>query len=155
MREKLSSLMKDFKSQALVSDLWMDVKQKDLEENLKNVQVSFDWKKNMVNVMSQAKDYKNRPLFEWQMFTDSGDIKAIRRTGKTETTVESKVDPATLDSEKSQEKIDEVEASYSQAGGVPKVDPAEMQRDMAFKILFFFISFIAATFSLLYAYFKI
>ena len=34
------------------------------------------------------------------------------------------------------------------------LDDLEMQRDVAFKIMYFFIAFVAATFGLLYVYFK-
>ena len=48
------------------------------------------------------------------------------------------------------------ESASSIEGGAPAMDweSLDMQRDMAFKIVYFFIVFIVATFGLLYAYFQ-
>jgi hypothetical protein len=49
-----------------------------------------------------------------------------------------------------------VSESSLAAGGIPgQWEDVEKQRDVAFKIVYFFIAFIALTFGLLYAYYKV
>lgn len=114
------------------------------------------------------------------MNTQTGHTTTTKRTkdGQEVSITHKDVDPATLNSTKHAEKIQQevqestdlinslekkqaeivkqVNATVAAAGSdkeAPEVD-LEQQKDLAFKILYFFLIFIFATFTLLYVFFK-
>ena len=101
------------------------------------------------------------------MDTLSGKVTEITRDNSTEKFYEKYVDPKYLNKKKydqelkkDEEQKDEVRKDHKKKeNATPKVQssmPADWdaQRDIAFNIMYFFLAFIAATFSLLYVYFK-
>ena len=115
-----------------------------------------------------------KPLFEWELDATTGEIIDTRRKpdSDSERIIERQVDPASLINDNVQKKLEELEKSApahlkpasasdisessSQAEGASGIDweSLDMQRDIAFKVVYFFIVFIIATFGLLYAYFQ-
>ncbi len=101
------------------------------------------------------------------MDTVSGKVTEITRDNSTEKFYEKYVDPKYLNKKKYDQELkkdegekDEVRKDHKKNKDVtPKVQSGmstdwDAQRDIAFNIMYFFIAFIAATFSLLYVYFK-
>ena len=120
------------------------------------------------------------PLYEWKLDAKTGEIvEATRQVDSaSERIIERSVNPSTLKNEEVQKALDLMEqnkpdflkedttvavavAVATEASSTDQATPAptnwdslDMQRDIAFKIVYFFIVFILATFGLLYAYFQ-
>jgi hypothetical protein len=141
------------------------------------VVMTFDLKNNEVNLHSGSTNSDGAPLFEWNLNSETGEIMEATRQAdsKSERIIERQVTPESLHNSEVQEAIARIElaketqaaagetlasvaANSTQASSASSVpidwDSLDMQRDLAFKIVYFFIVFIVATFGLLYAYFQ-
>lgn len=106
-------------------------------------------------------------MFEWTMTPATGGIVEISRdaAGRSEKTINKDVDPEELTSHSATSVVAPTN-TVSRGGSLTKLldDPtvlslewqeAEAQRDIAFKIMYFFIALVIVTFLTLYAYFTI
>lgn len=180
--QKLQNILQDFEKQTVVDGLWQDLTPEAKQGPLRKFKVEFDLDKQQIGVSTKATDNDGKPLYEWTLDSNLGQIEHIKRIPivnpkllpKAETNIE-KVDaksvPAVPEpfSTKEVEYPAPVDAVYKQqpkeaivekvdpttSNGEPQWDNLESQRDLAFKIVYAFIMFIIATFSLLYAYYKL
>jgi hypothetical protein len=182
-KQMLKATMDKLNTADAVKELWKNSTPED-KEKLEDLNVNFNLKSGEVSLASEAKDSTgNHPLFEWTMDTNSGKIEETTRTGDRDHVVEKVVDPEALglgeeffkvDLKKSEAPAETPKESESalvttvassewvKVTKDTPLSPAdekewndmEKQRDVAFKIMYFFIVFIIATFGLLYTYFK-
>ena len=75
-----------------------DVDQTTLSESFNNVTMSFDLNEGSVTVVSELRNTKDEPMFEWKMTPATGEIVQVSRTkdGLSEKTVNKDVDPSEL-----------------------------------------------------------
>lgn len=145
-----------------------------------NFTMHMDIKEHQIAVVSDDVDAKGRPVTQWELNSKNGHITETHRAkdGSEVQVTHKDVDPTTLDkaenskiiakeaeaTEKWVASLDQpaknvaASASEEQAAPVNEVidewNDLEKQRDIAFKIMYFFIVFILFTFSLLYAFFR-
>ena len=151
----------DLQNAVMYEELWASTPNLDkntLSESFNNVTMTFNTEEGTVEVVSGLLNDNHKPMFEWKMTPATGEIVEISRAkdGSLETTVNKDVDPAELTT-----------GTATTAGGSlnkllsdPSVlelewNEAEAQRDIAFKIMYFFIALVIVTFLTLYAYFTI
>jgi len=127
--------------------------------------MNFDLKNGKIKIESpDAKNPNGDPLFEWTLDENTGEMTEVRRKpdSDSERIYERQVAPSSLINEEVNKKLMELEAQKPSFSADDKSeeessvdwDALDMQRDIAFKIVYFFIVFIVATFGLLYAYFQ-
>jgi hypothetical protein len=146
----------------------------DEESALQNINVNFDLKTGKIKLTSAATNTEGKSLYGYDLDTKTGAIEVTTRDAysTTERVVEKSVDPktlifdATIDVPKELLQNNgpfatspvETKEQKAYADMTPEEqrewDEIEMQRDIAFKIMYFFIAFVFATFGLLYIYFK-
>lgn len=177
LKQKLANILESFADKSENKDIWGDAPEG--ESHPANLTLHLDTEHNNVGVYSDDVDAKGRPVQQWEMNTKSGHITETTRTrdgGEVQIT-QRDVDVTTLnkeqndkmvqrDSEDTHEWIAKLEAKSDHSAGsaeeaasssndvVDEWQDLEKQRDIAFKIMYFFIVFIIATFSLLYAFFR-
>lgn len=157
-----------------MSELWAGITQDEIDKHLSNVRFNFDVKNRTITARSEDEDKNGKALFEWTVDPKTGSVQEIRRQpdASHERVVEKTIDPKELNKQTFEKSIEEdkksseefknaIAEANAQVGGLASTDvlqqewdEAEAQRDIAFKIMYFFIAFILATFSLLYAYFR-
>jgi hypothetical protein len=159
-----------------MNEFWRDVSPEQRESSLQNITMKFDLKNNKVELQSDAKSTNGAPLFDWKLDANTGEIVEATRQidSASERIIERSVNPATLINEEVQKALALIEqnkpavlkqdtvavavpveaSSTEQSAAAVDWDSLDMQRDIAFKIVYFFIVFIIATFGLLYAYFQ-
>ena len=149
---------------------------------MKKLLVEFDLENDQIKMKSDAVNVNGEALFEWTLDPETGEIMEATREqdASKEKIIERQVNPDSLENAevvKALEKIEAakpdfinqaaevtqdtiaanqttIEESSTEAAAGMDFDSLDMQRDMAFKIVYFFIVFIVATFGLLYAYFQ-
>lgn len=177
LKQKLANILESFADKSENKDIWGDAPEGEAHPG--NVTLHLDTEHNNVGVYSDDVDAKGRPVQQWEMNTQSGHITETKRTkdgGEVQIT-QRDVDVTTLnkeqndkmvqrDSEDTHEWIAKLEAKSDHSAEsaekaasssndvVDEWQDLEKQRDIAFKIMYFFIVFIIATFSLLYAFFR-
>ena len=161
LHKRLGAILNSLKNPDNMNEMFDHVDSEDMHDGtMTSFNMQFNTKTNEVRVSTEAVDKKGDPLYEFVMNPDTGIVKQIKRdritshekviekeldttkfiTAKTTTSTATKSKPATrsFDSSKYQEEWDDLDA----------------QRDLAFKIVYFFIAFITVTFGLLYVYFR-
>lgn len=111
--------------------------------------------------MSSTSMTKNgKPLLEWSVDTLAGVVSETKRNDDTQisVTTEKQIDPKSLgrDAAKISSNGQFQELSDEKLGDDKKIrnfEELDAQRDIAFKVMYFFIVFIIGTFGLLFAYF--
>ena len=149
---------------------------------MKKLLVEFDLENDQIKMKSDAVNVNGEALFEWTLDPETGEIMEATREqdASKEKIIERQVNPDSLENSevvKALEKIEAakpdfinqtaevtqdtiaanqttIEESSTEAAAGMDFVALDMQRDMAFKIVYFFIVFIVATFGLLYAYFQ-
>lgn len=171
LKQKLNMMLEDLQNAESLGELWADsnVDPSLLSKSFDDVTMVFDTVTGAVDVVSDLLNDKGQPMFEWQMTPKTGEVVEISRdqAGKSEKTVNKDVDPIELTSHTAQSASTTVfphvptsGVSLSQLMQDPTVlslewQEAEAQRDIAFKIMYFFIALVIVTFLTLYAYFTI
>lgn len=154
-------------------DIWGD-----LESSIpQNLTLHFDTVNHEIGVFSDDVDAKGRPMLQWELNAETGHVKETKRAqdGSEVETHHRDIDPLTLNREQNAKNLEKelqdtqdwiqskadlgsiVAKDATTASPLPIEDEwndLEKQRDIAFKIMYFFIVFIIATFSLLYAFFR-
>lgn len=168
LQQKLNMVLEDLSEATALDELWADsgVDATTLDESFANVRMTFNTEAGTVNVVSELQNAKDMPMFEWTMTPATGEIVEVSRDrdGHSEKTINKDVDPAELTSHTAIAANTAVQSSYG--GSLNKLledpsvlqlewDEAEAQRDIAFKIMYFFIALVIVTFLTLYAYFTI
>lgn len=133
-----------------------------MSESFNNVTMMFDTEAGTVSVLSEMMNAREEPMFEWSMTPATGEVVEISRdeSGRSEKTIHKDVDPKELNSHTAATNAVRKGGSLSKLLDDPKVlslewQEAEAQRDIAFKIMYFFIALVIVTFLTLYAYFTI
>lgn len=119
---------------------------------------------------TKATDNDGKPLYEWKLDSNLGEISHIKRIplidpktiAKVEKVESAPVAVPAVPAPASTEVVEypaPVDAAYKKVEepkevGSIEFDDLDSQRDLAFKIVYAFIMFILATFGLLYAYYK-
>lgn len=174
LQDKLKSISKDLKSADQLSALWDGVKDTN-NQHLSQFNVNFNSETNAIDIHSTAVDTEGLPLYQWHQAQD-GTVKSTIRDATEEKQApvkeEQPATPVETEAPKTEAKPETVEkkapstlqtvttsgfeAGY-QIDSKTYLTPEEieMQRDVAFKIVYFFIAFIIMTFGLLYAYYKV
>lgn len=111
---------------------------------------------------SSEETQDGKPLFEWSVDTQTGIVSETKRNDETQVSVttEKHIDPNSLSrdaartssSQQSQSSNTE-NMSEEEAQKIRNWEELDAQRDIAFKVMYFFIVFIIGTFGLLFAYF--
>lgn len=130
----------------------------------------FDTVNHLVGVFSDEVDSKGRPVRQWELNIETGHITETKRTGDEVTITHKDVDPTELNKEQNEKMIDQdtqetaawidalsekkEEKELAGAEIIDEWNDLEKQRDIAFKIMYFFIVFIIFTFTLLYVFFR-
>lgn len=168
LQQKLNMVLEDITNAEALDELWADsaVDADLLSESFNNVTMTFNTEEGTVNVNSESMNDKNMPMFEWKMTPATGEIVQVSRDqdGHSAKTINKDVDPAELTSHTAT--IVNAEVQATRGGSLSKLiedptvlqlewDEAEAQRDIAFKIMYFFIALVIVTFLTLYAYFTI
>lgn len=165
LQQKMTSLMKGLQDHQQVDQLWPDMVKETDYKNLNNFTVNFDLVNGKISVNTIAKDAKGRPQFDWKVDTNNGAVTQIKRQPDASevSIIQKKIDLKELNKEnftehakKNNEETKEMvtEINKPDEKVIEEWNDLEAQRDIAFKIMYFFIIFILATFSLLYAYFR-
>ena len=135
-------------------------------QTLDKIVATFDLKKKQIILNSSKQTSDGKPLFEWSVDTQSGLITEIKRddAAQTSVTTEKHIDPNTLTREYARStassgvqgdlKTSEMSDDVAGAQKVQNWEELDAQRDIAFKVMYFFIVFIIGTFGLLFAYFQ-
>lgn len=171
VKAKLADLLESLKSQEELAELFDLAKDTKVGPNLNNFTVSIDTANSEVDVVSNAQDAQGRPLYEWKL-DPSHKLETITthdENGTNEKVKEKHVEQAEIDHAKFSEFVkDEAEVTKefvnqmnetkeaSQKASFKDMswDEAEAQRDIAFKVMYFFITLVIITFGVLYAYFS-
>ena len=173
-KEKLSDILEDFKKDTAFNEIFGKTE----SSQYSNITLHFDTVNKEIGVYTDKVDAKGRPVLQWEMNTGTGHTTTTKRSvdGQEVMITHKDVDAATLNKEQNAEKIKKdvqdsrewiakIEQKQADLGVEPSKDKQladvedewndlEKQRDIAFKIMYFFIVFIIATFSLLYAFFR-
>jgi lipopolysaccharide export LptBFGC system permease protein LptF len=153
-------IMESLGNQKSLSEL--DLTLEELEK-LDNLSINFDLKNRDISVSSTAKDQKGDVLYEYSVNTVSGDVKETKRNylDSNVVTFEKHIDPLSLSHSTAvvsptapitSEVLTEEDLETQKK--IQNWDELDMQRDIAFKVMYFFIVFIIGTFGLLFAYFQ-
>jgi hypothetical protein len=154
----------------VISDVVPDVKLSSSETNaFGNLHINFDTEAGKIILQTDAKDKNNKPIYEWTAHPGSGNVTETRRQAdgareqiimKNDGLQAFNLDSYKSDLKQTEEQSKELKNTISTTELKPdemtqeEWDEIEAQRDIAFKIMYFFIVFILATFGMLYAYFK-
>jgi hypothetical protein len=171
-KQKMVDMMKSLKKQETVNEFWKTATPEQRESVLDKIVMQFDLTQNRIVLQSSKKNVNGDPLFEWTLDADTGEIIESTRQedASSERIVERQVNPESLENAEVKKALAVIEANKpdllkkdttpkndeeaSSADDAASMSNLDMQRDMAFKIVYFFIVFIVATFGLLYAYFQ-
>lgn len=159
--------MDDLKDQKMIQELWPGINATQFE-GLGGLNMNFDMKNGKISVKSESKDTHSLPQFEWVAHPDSGNVTETRRQadGQREQTLIKNDGLSAFSREALVQDLNQEASSGALLTNTitdslkpeemtqEEWDEIEAQRDIAFKIMYFFIVFILATFGMLYAYFK-
>jgi len=168
--QKLKDIMADLGTNQGIHQLWKDVSPEEQAQYLSKINISFDTENGMIEVSSKALDTHDKPIYDWKFDSGIGSMSSVRRehdheeiapsTPTDAAPVTTAAAPVASEPQVAVKPVTEVKTISKTPA--KKLDPnspewqdMEMQRDIAFKIVYFFIGFIAMTFGLLYAYYKI
>ena len=163
-------MVDQFKSTDSMKEIWGDFSEY-TKTVPKNITIHFDTVNQVIDLTSDDVDAKGRPILEFQLNKQTGHIvETKRQQDGTETHRREKdinVDTLSFNIASNYKpavhKIQDTE--ISQVAGTPLEDnqiqaitdewnDLEKQRDLAFKIMYFFMAFMMGTFGLLYLFFK-
>ena len=179
MKQKLANILKDIESGDKVNDLFKDLN----GAEVKKVRVIYDLESGTYQVESLTQDSNGTIEHDYKLNTNTGDVvETIKNiTSGNEKIIESHVNMTTIktpdpvpvnvvaamnttvsktsassgSSVVETEPVEDEEASSTSSVAPMTWEEIEMQRDVAFKVINFFIVFIIGTFGLIYAYFKL
>ena len=159
--QKLKSLFKDLETQQGLHQMWKDVSGEEMSNYLGSINVQFDVEGQAIVVSSKALNAHGKPVFDYTIDNVEGGVSAVRREHEHQATpipeTKTLAEPAPV-AVKTPTAVPvapqpaPVEQPSSSAS--PDWEELEKQREIAFKIVYFFIFFIIMTFGLLYAYYK-
>ena len=105
--------MDDINDAIWYGELWADsdVDQTTLSESFNNVTMSFDLIEGSVTVVSELRNTKDEPMFEFKMTPATGEIVQVSRTkdGLSEKTINKDVDPSELTSNNAESPVGSLE----------------------------------------------
>lgn len=172
MKQKLAGLIDTFKKEGAAKEIWGD---KVVAESsaMQQVTVHIDTQNSMLGIYTDEVDVKGRPVLQWEMNTEIGHVVETTRSKDGQQVKVIEKDSPVLKSHKpspvnnysnNQQYKSSAPAGNSDAdlttSGEKIIDisgemqDVEAQRDIAFKIMFFFISFILGTYGILYWIFR-
>jgi hypothetical protein len=160
LHKRLGAILKSLKDPENMNQMFDHVEESDMKAGaMTSINMQFNTQTNEVKVSSGGNDKKGHPLYEFVMNADTGVIQQIKRDPVTshEKIVEKNIDPIAVDAPKAvtvQPKKSEP-GTFDASQYTSEWDDLDAQRDLAFKIVYFFIAFILFTFGLLYAYFRL
>lgn len=163
LKKKLASVLDSFENDAK-GEIWGD-----WASAPESFVIHMDTANHNIGVYAVETDAKGRPVSQWEMNTQTGHITETKRAkdGSEVQVTHRDVAPASLEIQpaKKEAVVEQKEVAVAVEGpaapaagaltGAPdQWEDLEVQRDLAFKIMYFFIVFIIATLGLLYAFFK-
>ena len=163
--QKLQNVLSDLGNQEGLHQLWKDVSPEEQANYLGKINIEFDTATGEIEVTSKALDSHDKPMYDWKLQAGVGSISEVRRehtdapvaitTPALEETTAPAVEVFAAPVLSETIVVKPVEAPETLTPESAKWQDMEMQRDIAFKIVYFFIGFIIFTFGLLYAYYKV
>uniref|UniRef100_A0A7S3CJU0 Uncharacterized protein n=1 Tax=Strombidium rassoulzadegani TaxID=1082188 RepID=A0A7S3CJU0_9SPIT len=122
--------------------------------SMATINMQFNTLTNEVKVSSDALDVKGEPLYEFVMNTDTGVMRQTKRDALSshEKVVERELEPSKFSAKTAAPAKEQ--STFDESTVIDQYDDLDAQRDLAFKIVYFFIVFIVITFGLLYVYFR-
>jgi len=156
--QKLESVLNDFENVDNLKQLWKDVSSEDKTQYLNKINFEFDLTNGQIHATSGAVDTEGKPVYDWNLHQGKGEITETVRVPETSASV---VTPAAevvvaqpVQNTVTEEKAPETVPTTFEGIDWESMD-MEQQREIAFKIVYFFIAFVMMTFGLLFLYYKL